>query len=128
MFSNRSPAILSRPTSRSFFSLGVNNRPKGSTRLSLSPTLTPPSLFRYKGVEITDFTRSWQNGLAFNALIHKFQSDLFDYDEILSHESAKNLEHAFSIAKNIFKIDRYLDVEGSFACKGIAHLDSGMFS
>ena len=112
MFSSQSPAIFNRPASRSFFSLGANNRPKGST--SLSPTPTSPSLFRYKGVEITDFTRSWQNGLAFNALIHKFRPDLFDYDEILSHESAKNLEHAFSIAKNIFKIDRYLDVEGSF--------------
>lgn len=69
---------------------------------------------RYKGVTIKDFTNSWQDGLAFNALIHKFRPDLFDYEEILHQTAAGNLEHAFSIAKNIFKIDRYLDVEGSY--------------
>lgn len=66
----------------------------------------------YKGVTIKDFTTSWQDGLAFNALIHKFRPDLFDYEDILQHSTARNLEHAFSIAKNVFKIDRYLDVEG----------------
>ncbi|CAF3539694.1 unnamed protein product [Rotaria sordida] len=65
----------------------------------------------YKGVTINDFTRSWQDGLAFNALIHKFRPDLFDYDDLLQNTQAKNLENAFSVAKNSFKIDRYLDVE-----------------
>jgi hypothetical protein len=68
--------------------------------------------FSYKGVNIKDFTHSWQDGLAFNALIHKFHPDLFDYDDILQNASARNLENAFSVAKNVFKIDRYLDVEG----------------
>ena len=71
-------------------------------------------IFRYEGVAIKDFTSSWQDGLAFNALIHKFRPDLFDYDVILKNSAEKNLEHAFNIAKNIFKIDRYLDVEGSY--------------
>lgn len=64
-------------------------------------------------MDIKDFTRSWQDGLAFNALIHKFRPELFDYDSILHDEAAKNLEHAFALGKTIFKIDRYLDVEGS---------------
>lgn len=68
--------------------------------------------YRYKGVAIKDFTASWQDGLAFNALIHSFRPDLFDYEDILQHSSARNLEHAFDLAKNVFKIDRYLDVEG----------------
>jgi hypothetical protein len=53
------------------------------------------SVLRYTGVEIKDFTRSWQDGLAFNALIHKFRPELFNYDSILQDEAAKNLEHAF---------------------------------
>ncbi|CAM2708186.1 unnamed protein product [Rotaria socialis] len=65
----------------------------------------------YKGVAINDFTRSWQDGLAFNALIHRYRPDLFNYEDILQNASARNLEHAFSVAKNVFKIDRYLDVE-----------------
>jgi len=81
-------------------------------------------IFRYKSVEINDFTRSWQDGLAFNALIHKFRPDLFDYEEILQNAAARNLEHAFSVAKNIFKIDRYLDVEGLNKKNQILHLNS----
>lgn len=74
------------------------------------------SFFRYKGVEINDFTRSWQNGLAFNALMHKFRPNLFNYDDLLRQEASKNLEHAFNLGKNVFHIDRYLDVEGK-KCK-----------
>jgi len=65
----------------------------------------------YANVQIEDFTRSWQSGLAFNALIHKFHPDLFRYEDLLGESAEKNLEHAFSFAQNVFKIDRYLDVE-----------------
>ena len=70
-------------------------------------------LFRYPDVEIQDFTRSWQDGRAFNALIHRFRPDLFTYEDIQRTAPAKTLEHAFSVAKEVFKIDRYLDVEGA---------------
>jgi hypothetical protein len=68
--------------------------------------------FRYPDVRVHDFTRSWQDGRAFNALIHKFRPDLFNYEDIQHTAPAKALEHAFSVAKDVFKIDRYLDVEG----------------
>ena len=107
--------ILNKQTLKNSFSLGVNNKHKGTENISqlLIITISSP-IFRYKGVEINDFTRSWQDGLAFNALIHQFHPELFDYEEILQNTTARNLEHAFSIAKNIFKIDRYLDVEGRY--------------
>ena len=107
--------MRNKQTLKNFFFHGVNNKPKGTVRFEIFSNI-PLSLFsfcRYKGVEITDFTRSWQDGLAFNALIHKFHPELFDYEEILQNTTARNLEHAFSIAKNVFKIDRYLDVEGT---------------
>jgi hypothetical protein len=97
---------------KNFFCHGVNNKPKGLNKFLFFFLNFIFLWFRYKGVEVKDFTHSWQDGLAFNALIHKFRPDLFNYDDILQNSAARNLEHAFTIAKNIFKIDRYLDVEG----------------
>jgi hypothetical protein len=99
---------------KNFFFPGVNNKQKGLNKFSKKyfKIISSRFLCRYKGVEIKDFTRNWQDGLAFNALIHKFRPDLFNYEDILQNEAAANLEHAFSVAKNSFKIDRYLDVEG----------------
>lgn len=74
--------------------------------------LSNPSNFSYVNVDIQDFTRSWQNGLGFNALIHRYRPDLFNYEERLTVSASENLEHAFSVAQKVFRIDRYLDVEG----------------
>ncbi len=74
----------------------------------------------YVGLNIKDFTSSWKDGLAFNALIHKYRSNLFDYNELLNNRqnlsAAKfaeyNLEHAFSTAQKYLSIERLLDIEG----------------
>ncbi len=73
----------------------------------------------YLGVDIKDFTKSWRDGLAFNALIHKFRPNLFDYNKLYeSHKSANkrkfqadNLEHAFDMAQTHLQIERLLDIE-----------------
>ena len=63
-------------------------------------------------MDIQDFTKSWSDGLAFNALIHRYRPSLFDFNELLYNSPEKNLEHAFRIAHKHLKIERLLDVEG----------------
>ncbi len=70
----------------------------------------------YAGVDIKDFTNSWRDGLAFNALIHKFRPNLFDYNELCkarahTTNAEQNLEHAFELAQTHLQIERLLDVE-----------------
>lgn len=47
-----------------------------------------------QGVNITNFSGSFSNGLAFCALIHKFNPDKFDYNSL----SAENREYNFKLA------------------------------
>ncbi|XP_065057845.1 utrophin-like isoform X2 [Rhopilema esculentum] len=63
----------------------------------------------YEGVDIKNFSTSWKDGLAFNALVHRFKPNLFIYKSLLSNGPVDNLEHAFSLAENSFGVDRLLE-------------------
>lgn len=63
----------------------------------------------YKGVNITDFKNSFTDGLAFSALIHKFNSELIDYDSINGEERESNLDRAFVIAEKSLGIPKLLE-------------------
>ncbi|KAL3313400.1 Spectrin beta chain, non-erythrocytic 1 [Cichlidogyrus casuarinus] len=65
----------------------------------------------YSPVQITNFSTSWCDGLAFNAIIHKHFPQLFDFDSLLQNEPISNLEHAFMIAENRLGIPRLFDPE-----------------
>uniref|UniRef100_A0A7N4Q1I4 Dystrophin n=1 Tax=Sarcophilus harrisii TaxID=9305 RepID=A0A7N4Q1I4_SARHA len=66
----------------------------------------------YPQVKVINFTTSWSDGLAFNALIHSHRPDLFDWDCVVRQQSAvQRLEHAFNIAKNHLGIEKLLDPE-----------------
>ncbi|GBL96395.1 Utrophin [Araneus ventricosus] len=65
----------------------------------------------YTDVNIRNFTTSWSDGLAFNALIHRFRPHLFDYDALTKKDVNSRLEHAFQIAYKYLGIDKLLDPE-----------------
>lgn len=78
----------------------------------------PPCDCSYEGVSIRNFTTSWRDGLAFNALIHKFRPNLFEYKPLLNREPNQRLDHAFQMGKEHLGIVRLLDPEGlyMFSC------------
>eukprot|EP00794_Sanderia_malayensis_P005434 gene5434-6113_t len=63
------------------------------------------------GIEIKNFSGSWSNGLAFCALIHKFNPDTFDFKELDSVNRERNFKLAFDTAFEVKKIPKLLDVE-----------------
>ncbi|XP_015219666.1 dystrophin isoform X7 [Lepisosteus oculatus] len=66
----------------------------------------------YQQVNVVNFTNSWSDGLAFNALIHSHRPDLFEWSSVLKQQSAiEKLDHAFSTAKQHLGIERLLDPE-----------------
>ncbi|XP_072178254.1 dystrophin-like [Diadema setosum] len=65
----------------------------------------------YENVEVKNFTTCWRDGLAFNAVLHRYRPDLFVYHDLLKEEPEARLEHAFTVAHSHFSIDRLLDPE-----------------
>ncbi|XP_037818356.1 serine-rich adhesin for platelets isoform X6 [Lucilia sericata] len=65
----------------------------------------------YENIEITNFSTSWNNGLAFCALIHHFLPDAFDYSQLTPKNRRKNFELAFTVADEKAGIAPLLDVE-----------------
>ncbi|CAH8630141.1 unnamed protein product [Schistosoma mattheei] len=58
----------------------------------------------YSHINITDFTSSWKDGLAFCALIHKHFPDLIDFSHLNSEDAVTNLKLAFFVAETKLNI------------------------
>ncbi|KYO40195.1 hypothetical protein Y1Q_0000042 [Alligator mississippiensis] len=70
------------------------------------------STHSYPQVNVINFTSSWSDGLAFNALIHSHRPDLFDWNSLASQQSViQRLDHAFNVAKRHLGIEKLLDPE-----------------
>ncbi|XP_076835341.1 spectrin beta chain, erythrocytic isoform X2 [Brachyhypopomus gauderio] len=68
----------------------------------------------YPNVNITNFTTSWKDGLAFNALIHKHRPDLVDYGSLQRSNPTHNLQQAFNVAERQLGVTKLLDPEDVF--------------
>ncbi|KAF1983397.1 alpha-actinin-2 [Aulographum hederae CBS 113979] len=65
----------------------------------------------YDEVEVRDFSASWNNGLAFCALLDIHRPDLIDYDSLDKNDHRGNMQLAFEIASKEIGIPDLLDVE-----------------
>nr|XP_033805580.1 dystrophin isoform X6 [Geotrypetes seraphini] len=66
----------------------------------------------YPEVNVVNFTSSWTDGLAFNALIHSHRPDLLEWNSVVNQQSVmQRLEHAFTIAQRHLGIPKLLDPE-----------------
>jgi Ca2+-binding EF-hand superfamily protein len=65
----------------------------------------------YDNVDVKDFTVSFQDGLAFCALIHRHRPDLIDYHKLTAEDKLGNLNLAFDVALQHLDVPRLLDAE-----------------
>ena len=68
----------------------------------------------YHNVNIRNFTTSWRDGLAFNALIHKHRADLIQYEKLSKANPMHNLNNAFNVAESQLGLTKLLDAEGEW--------------
>ncbi|KAM6032630.1 LOW QUALITY PROTEIN: spectrin beta chain, non-erythrocytic 2-like, partial [Chlamydotis macqueenii] len=65
----------------------------------------------YPNVNVHNFTTSWRDGLAFNAIIHKHRPDLVDMEALRRCNAHYNLQSAFNLAERELGLTRLLDPE-----------------
>ncbi|XP_073248143.1 alpha-actinin-1-like [Porites lutea] len=65
----------------------------------------------YKNVNVQNFHRSFKDGLAFCALIHRHRPDLIDYNSLSKENPLENLNYAFDVAEQHLDIPKMLDAE-----------------
>ncbi|KAI4797192.1 hypothetical protein KUCAC02_025266, partial [Chaenocephalus aceratus] len=63
----------------------------------------------YPNVNIHNFSTSWRDGMAFNALIHKHRPDLIDFDKLKKSNAHHNLQNAFNLGEQHLGLYKLLD-------------------
>lgn len=69
----------------------------------------------YNNVNVRNFTTSWRDGLAFNAIIHKHRPDLIQFEKLHRNNPIHNLNNAFNVAEDKLGLTKLLDAEGETA-------------
>ncbi|XP_055912169.1 spectrin beta chain isoform X5 [Eupeodes corollae] len=68
----------------------------------------------YHNVNVRNFTTSWRDGLAFNAIIHKHRPDLVQFEKLSKSNAIHNLNNAFNVAEDKLGLAKLLDAEDVF--------------
>ncbi|KAJ4442212.1 hypothetical protein ANN_12078 [Periplaneta americana] len=68
----------------------------------------------YHNVNVRNFTTSWRDGLAFNAIIHKHRPDLIQFEKLSKSNAMYNLNNAFNVAEEKLGLTKLLDAEDIF--------------
>lgn len=55
----------------------------------------------YRNIDITNFSSSWNDGLALCALLHTYLPDRIPYDSLTAQEKKRNFSLAFSAAESV---------------------------
>ena len=55
----------------------------------------------YKNIDITNFSSSWNDGLAFCALLHTYLPDKIPYDKLDCKDKKRNFALAFHAAESV---------------------------
>ncbi|KAK6634026.1 hypothetical protein RUM44_004633 [Polyplax serrata] len=65
----------------------------------------------YPNVNVRNFTTSWRDGLAFNAIIHKHRPELIQFEKLSKNNAIYNLNNAFNVAEDKLGLTKLLDAE-----------------
>jgi len=65
----------------------------------------------YPHVNVTNFSSSWADGMAFCALVHHFIPDAFDFNSLNPKDRRKNMDLAFKVAEEKGNVAPLLDIE-----------------
>lgn len=55
----------------------------------------------YRNIDITNFSSSWNDGLAFCAILHSYLKDKIPYDTLGPNDKRRNFTIAFSAAESV---------------------------
>ncbi|NXK39127.1 SMTL2 protein, partial [Piprites chloris] len=65
----------------------------------------------YKHIDLQNFSSSWNDGMAFCALVHSFFPEAFDYNKLDPANRKQNFELAFTMAEKMAHCDRLIEVD-----------------
>uniref|UniRef100_A0A914W4A3 Calponin-homology (CH) domain-containing protein n=1 Tax=Plectus sambesii TaxID=2011161 RepID=A0A914W4A3_9BILA len=85
------------PEARESLGKLMKDAPRGSRRNALLKWCQN-RLVNYKGVDITNFSSSWNDGLAFCALMHSYLPDKIPFDTLDNKDKRRNFSLAFEAA------------------------------